>query len=758
MTDERRMPALDGIRAFAVLAVITYHGGVGWMRGGYYGVDAFLVLSGFLITSLLVGEWDRRATISLAGFWARRARRLLPALFLMLTGVAVVAGIWPSVLAAPHLMADTIATVFYAANWHLVAEHASYFGAVNQPSPLLHTWTLAIEEQFYLLWPLIVLAVLGRRSIRRGANRGADRVSRLRRLLVIASVGAVGSAVWMVVLAPTDGSDPSRAYYGSDTRAQGLLVGAAMAVACALRGPVRTRAGARALGAIGVAGAVGAAAMWAWVPETSQLAFHGGFAVVTWCCAAVVLCAARAPRTALARVLALAPLRYLGRISYGMYLWYWPVLLVMNGARTGLHGYPLLVLRLAVVVALAAASYHLVETPIRRGSLSGWRARLAVPGAAAASVGAMLAATTLAPTAALAAPGSGGPSDATVLLASPVAMGSAAASGSGTAPVDGAAPLKQVVSGAPGNDAPTSGSQATGPQATGVPVNTASAVGTAASAPSLGAGATSAGTSRGNAPDRVRVLLVGDSMAGSLGVGLAAVAPKFGAEVVNEGMPGCSLSQDQLNRVLWYTLPPGPPCALGNPAVLLSTWRQWVDATRPDVVVYIARSEVLDQQHGGQWAHLGDSDFNAWVKSRFEAAVPVLSSGGAKVVLLTSPLYDTGEQSSGSPWPEDDPNRVTVDNSIMQAVAAATPAVTVLDAGADLTPDGTYRTQDSGVTLRCPDGVHVTRSGGEWLGARLFPTLVALGRPHAGTPAARSRPPVTQPSAPAWWSKLSCNA
>ena len=723
------MPALDGIRAFAVLAVISYHSGVGWMRGGYYGVDAFLVLSGFLITSLLVGEWDRSASISLSSFWARRARRLLPALFLMIGGVALVAGLWPSVLSAPHVLADTVATVLYTANWHLVVEHASYFGAVNQPSPLLHTWTLAIEEQFYLLWPLVVLAVLGRRR-----NRAA-RSTRLRRLLVVAGVGAVASAVWMVLLAPGDGSDPSRAYYGSDTRAQGLLVGAALAVACALWGPVRTRSGTKTIGAVGVAGAAGAAAMWAWVPETSRLAFHGGFAIVTWCCAAVMLCAARAPRTPVGLVLSLRPLRYLGRISYGMYLWYWPVLLVMNGARTHLHGYPLLAARLVVVVALAAASYHFVETPIRRGALSGWRARLAVPGAATTAVGAMFAATTLAPGAALAAPAAG----------APVVLGGQPAPASGNT---GSVLLSSPISTSDGADPATSDAATPAAAAPAVTPRTAGTGVTHYPAPSGGA--------RGGPP--VRILLVGDSMAGSLGVGLAQVAPTYGAEVVNDGMPGCSVSQDQLNRVLWYTLPPGPPCLLGDPAALLNTWKGWVDATQPDVVVYIARSDLLDQQHGGQWQHVGQSAFDAWVRGRFQAAVPVLSSAGAKVVLLTSPSYDTGEQASGSPWPEDDPARVAADNAIMRAVSAATPGVTVVDAGSLLTPSATYRTEAVGVTLRCPDGVHLTRSGGAWLGSRILPEIVALGRAHSATPVAAARPPVTQPSVPSWWNKLSCNA
>ena len=729
------MPALDGIRAFAVLAVITYHTGVPWMHGGYYGVDVFLVLSGFLITSLLVGEYGKRGSISLSGFWVRRARRLLPALFLMLAGVALVAGMWPAVLSAPHLMADSVATILYVANWHLAWEHASYFAAVNQPSPLLHTWTLAIEEQFYLVWPLVVVAVL-----RWGGT--------LRRLLTLACAGAVASAVWMIALAPTDGSDPSRAYYGSDTRAQGLLVGAALALACAIWGPVRTNAGRRVTGAVGLAGAAGVAAMWAFVPESSGLAFHGGFLLVTLSCAAVVAAAGRVPGSAVGRVLSLAPLRYLGRISYGMYLWYWPVLLVMTGARTGLHGYALLTARLAVVTALASLSFHLVETPVRRGALAGWRGLVAAPAAALGAAGAMLAATALPSlgSAALAG-GSATASSAVSVLAAASSPDDGSAAASSTGSVAGSAAVPAGI--------PSSGASSSAGGGPGIPA-AGSAAPSGATAPNrltsvFGSSAAPAGGSPATGHP-VRILLVGDSMAGSLGVGLADVAPRYGAEVVNDGMPGCSLASGQQDRVLWYTLPPGKPCVADNPEALLSTWRDWVAATNPDVVVYLARTDLLDQQQDGQWQHVGQTTFDAWLGTRLAAAVPVLGSGGAPVVLLTSPLYATGEQSSGDSWPEDDPARVTADNDLIRGV----PGVTVLDAGSLLTPDASYRSSAGGVLLRCSDGVHLTRSGGQWLGARILPDLVALGRSHSSLPVVAGRAAVGS-ATPAWWPKLPCD-
>jgi peptidoglycan/LPS O-acetylase OafA/YrhL len=685
-----RLPALDGVRCFAVLAVIAYHGGVSWMVGGYYGVDAFLVLSGFLITSLLVGEWDRRGSISLRGFWARRARRLFPALLLMLAGVAVVVGAFPGVLSTTHLFSDTVATILYVANWHLAAEHTSYFAAVNAPSPLMHTWTLAIEEQFYVVWPVIVLAVL---KLRR-PGRTPDRRRRLRALLALAGGGAAASAVWMMVLAPTNGADPSRAYYGSDTRAQGLLVGAALAITCGIWGRVRTRTGARVLGALGVLGAAGVGLMWATVQESSFLAFHGGFLLVTLACAAVVAAAARVPASPVGRLLALAPVRYLGRISYGMYLWYWPVQLVMTGGRTHLRGNPLLLARLGVVVAVAALSYHLVETPIRRGALAGWRARLAAPAGALAAAGAVLVATTLGPvaTATASAPG--------MLLTHPAVS---SLSGDATEP---------------GSGAPVAGS---GPGPAGA----------------------------------VRVLLVGDSMAGSLGVGLADQAGRYGAELVNDGMPGCSVSTVGMVKVLWYTLAPGKPCVAGNPQALLGTWKQWVDEYRPDVVVYLARSEVLDQQVDGQWENVTDPAFSTWLAGRFQQAAQVLGSDGARVVLLTTPVYETGEQSNGDPWAEDDPARVAADNAVIRSLDGSD-GVTVLDAGELISPGGRFAAMVGGVPMRCSDGVHLTRSGGQWLASRLLPQLVDLGAAHARS-ASGSRPPLPPAQAPWWWGNLPCN-
>ena len=209
-------PALDGLRAVAVLAVIAYHLGYGWARGGYLGVDTFFVLSGYLITSLLVVEFNGARRIDLRAFWARRARRLLPALLLVLGAVTV----WAALVLRPDqlgsLRGDGLATLFYGANWRFVASGQSYFDVFSAASPLRHAWSLAIEEQFYLVWPLIAFACL---RLARG---------RTRLLGAFCIAGAAGSIVLMASL--YDPADPSRAYYGTDTRAHALLIGALLAV------------------------------------------------------------------------------------------------------------------------------------------------------------------------------------------------------------------------------------------------------------------------------------------------------------------------------------------------------------------------------------------------------------------------------------------------------------------------------------------------------------------------------------------------
>jgi hypothetical protein len=257
----------------------------------------------------------------------------------------------------------------------------------------------------------------------------------------------------------------------------------------------------------------------------------------------------------------------------------------------------------------------------------------------------------------------------------------------------------------------------------------------------------------------VRILLVGDSMAGSLGVGLTAVAGQYGAEILNEGSPGCSLAEADQVKVLWYVNPPGIPCQEGNPSAVIDTYTSLVDQFDPDVVVYLARSDTLDTELDGTWQHLGDPTFDFWAEARYDQAITALSARGAHVVLLTSPYYDSGEMPDGSPWPENDPARVAIDNKLLAASAhQARGKASVFDLGALLSPDGQFQTTVSGVTARCGDGVHLTEAGGELVAAQLLPKLVALGRDHAQLPSSQSRPVLPVVAQPWWYSELPCGS
>ena len=405
----RRFRGLNGIRALSVLAIIAFHSGMSWIPGGYYGVDAFFVLSGFLITALLLAEWGASGGIGLRRFWGRRARRLLPALFLLVAVIGIVMATSPGVFSTPDALKSAFWTVFYGSNWYLIHAGVPYFSLSSQPSPWTHTWSLAIEEQFYLLWPIVLLVVLGigldgvvpsRRDlnpvspVRGGApiDLGRVRRGRLCHLFLLACFGALASAVLMAHLAPRGYN--TRAYYGTDTRAQALLVGAAIAVGITLWGKAAWRPlTIRLASGLAIAGVAGTAVLWATTAETSSFAFRGGFLAASLASGAVVLGCVVAPRSPVVRLLELPPLPQMAEISYGMYLWYWPVLLVTSGRR--LHGgpYELFVFRVVLTVAIAALSYEFVEKPVRYGALRRWRMAAVAPFGAAAALIAVLVST-----------------------------------------------------------------------------------------------------------------------------------------------------------------------------------------------------------------------------------------------------------------------------------------------------------------------------------------------------------------------------
>ena len=356
------MPALDGVRALAVCAVIAYHLGLGWAPGGLLGVGVFFTLSGYLITDLLLAQWDggRRR---LADFWARRARRLLPALYLMLIGVSVwVAVGFPARLT--EVRGQVISALLYVNNWWQISQHVSYFQQFGPPSPLNHLWSLAVEEQFYVVWPGLLLIGVWTVRERRRPIKARPRLAGV--TLALAAVSAIEMAI---LYHPS--VDPSRVYDGSDTRAFGLLFGAALAMmwpSRALTG--RVTAGARWI--IDGLGAVGLTAIFVLVWRTNQYSpflYHGGLVLLSVATVLVVAAGAH-PASRLAPVLGWGPLRWVGVRSYGIYLWHQPIIVLSTPASSHAVAPLRAVAQVAASVLMAALSWRFLEEPIRHGALA----------------------------------------------------------------------------------------------------------------------------------------------------------------------------------------------------------------------------------------------------------------------------------------------------------------------------------------------------------------------------------------------------
>ncbi|MFM1652114.1 acyltransferase family protein [Brevibacillus sp. B_LB10_24] len=352
----RYMAGLDGLRALAVLAVIAYHLNLDLAPGGLLGVGVFFVLSGYLITDLLVAEWTKSRRLDLKDFWLRRFRRLLPALFVMLFAVTL----WLALFTPARLIAlqgDLLSGVLYVSNWWYIFHQVSYFEQFGPPSPFGHLWSLAVEEQFYLLWPLFLYVGL-RFAPKRGPLAG----------LIL--LGAAVSALAMALIYQP-GSDPSRVYYGTDTRAFGLLIGSALALIWPSR-KLSANVSAATRVTLDLAGGAGLMIILLMIWQTNQydpLLYPAGLVMLS-IAAAVVVAVLAHPASLLGRTLGWTPLRWLGVRSYGIYLWHYPVIALTSPVvNTDGIDVPRAILQLAASIGLAALSWRFVEDPIRRGAL-----------------------------------------------------------------------------------------------------------------------------------------------------------------------------------------------------------------------------------------------------------------------------------------------------------------------------------------------------------------------------------------------------
>lgn len=641
-------PALDGLRGLAVTAVLLYHLGQAnsldrlqdVSAGGFLGVSAFLTLSGFLITSLLILEFESIGHISLGGFWSRRFRRLLPASLLTLGLVGILTPLIGTENQLRQLPGEIWSALGYVANWHFVLTGSDYAATFNgAPSPLKHFWSLAVEEQSYFLLPFVVAI-----AMRFGGHR--------RRVVGTAfAVIALGSTALMIVLG--GGEYTNRVYMGTDTRIGELAIGGLLAVFVAGRTRARTTPG-HLLSVVGGPLAF-LAILFAWATTDLQedWLYRGGYALHA-VAVAVIIWSVLQPDTPLHRALAWRPFTEIGRISYGIYLFHWPVVWWLTASRLHVPAAVAALIQVAVTVALAEASYRLLEHPIRsRRWIVGWQ-RAVVPAGTVVAV-AVLAAFLPAP-------------DKSRIVALDASK-------------EAVIPTTQV----PSDDA-------------------------AASLPP------------------VRVMVVGDSFALSVGLGLenwAKSEAKIGT--LNTGLVGCGFGRGGENRGIGLERPWPEDCATREQRLL-----DQMAVFQPDVVLCAGGMwDVTDRRLEGSttWTHIGEPDYDAYLLGEFQHMTDVLGSTGATVVWATAPEFDpqyNPQTYMGKPpYSEARAGRSDRYNEVLREAMSTRPDAHVIDLAAwmDEYPGGEFAPD-----LRI-DGVHFTEESTDLVAEEfLGPELVQIGR------------------------------
>ncbi|WP_214820847.1 MULTISPECIES: acyltransferase family protein [unclassified Exiguobacterium] len=374
------MPGLDGLRTFAVLAVILYHLNVPYISGGFLGVDVFFVLSGYLITGILIREWTKTGTIDLKKFYIARFRRLLPALILMLSLVMTYVTLFDRSL-LDTVRQDSLAALAYVNNWWYIFHEVSYFESFGKPSPLQNLWSLSIEEQFYAVWPLILLVGLAFRK----------------RLLQLVAALLLVSATWMAFRYVPE-ADPSRVYYGTDTRLFGLLMGAMLAFGWRpdTFKQVIPNIGRHILNVAGTISLIVIVGIIARVNAYDAFLYYGGFLLVAFL-SAILIAAVAHPATIWSRLFGSVWIRVIGTRTYGIYLWHYPVIILTTPLeRLGTFSPLLAVGQVALTLLIAELSYRFIETPIRRnGFIASFRQLVSTPTHPSARFAATACATAL---------------------------------------------------------------------------------------------------------------------------------------------------------------------------------------------------------------------------------------------------------------------------------------------------------------------------------------------------------------------------
>jgi len=694
----RYEPSLDGLRALALLAIIAYHFNYSWARGAYLSVDLFFILSGFLITTLLIMEWRRTGEIALRVFWSRRARRLLPALLVLLVAVAIFTRVVVSPWNRASIRGDGLASLFYVANWRFIADKQGYFELFSAASPLRHMWTLAIEEQFYLVWPVVVFVVMR-------AGRGS--------LRVLAAVCGVGVIVSVAVMATAyRPGDPLRAYYGTDARAHTILMGALLAIALATWIP--SAAAKRRLRVTGLAAFAVMLFAWHVATGTSSRYYHGG-SVAYAALACLVIAGALQPG-ALRSLLSSRPLAWIGRLSYGLYLFHWPIIVWLVPTRVHLHGLTLDALRLALTFSAATASYYLIELPVReRRALRLVRRRVALrprdrPGRrnvarwlALPAVGATLAAVLASSTGATAAPsyltGSKTPSFSFPKSPkTPTERAPIVTPPSDTFPWSYGDPL---FCGTPR------------PSETREAVDEVRRLGT----PRLPAPASG-----------LRILILGDSTACSLYPGLKAVGDEVGADVAQAAVFGCGIASGHITTTRGEQITPHTERC---PTMVDEAQVPAVAEMRPDVVVWMSLWEKSDVvADDGRVLVSGTPAGDAEMMRRMDATLARITKYGARVVLVTiaAPAPNDADGTTNTSNAVDDASYARLHSIDTRFAERHRDTVTVVDLADQICPNGPPCPEDvDGLRMR-PDGRHFTPAAAAIEAQWLLPQVVTAVR------------------------------
>ncbi|MEM7141459.1 MAG: acyltransferase family protein [Actinomycetota bacterium] len=670
------IPALDGMRGFwVVFGPLLYHarpesvvGGPDILPGGILGVDMFFVLSSYLITGIALNEIESTDRIDLVAYAGRRVRRLFPALFALIIFLAIYLALSDPEL-VPRWTGAMVSALLYVANWYEIGSGVDYFEQWNNPSPLKHVWSFSIEEQFYLFAPLFIIALHKRFP------------TRFREALLITSIAGALLSAWWMARVHVDADTISRAYYGTDTRAQAFFVGIAMAVMVRMWGPVRKALNSQLVAVL----AYPATAWFFWavmnVSERDEWMFERGGFFLAAIMSAIILhgLSQPAPWSPLHRIFESRPFIYVGRISYGLYLYHWPVYLLVTRERaqrwTGIEdpsGYVLLSIHLVITFAIAIASFHLLEKPFtqRRFPISGVKldvrnGTLAGAVAVIAILGGLLWAN------------SDRPNDVEqVVIQVPVAV-----DGSGDAVVDF------------GEDDIAGADQ-------GAAIDSDEVV-----------AAVDDGTTR--------VLVVGDSVMAQIGWALHFWGEDNGGEVVvlNESHLGCGVVRYGDKRVNETDEGPvGDVCSNWNVPVApqdvtddsIVSWPSAIDLFQPDIVLaHVSSWDVADRIVPGvvdDWTSIGDEAYDDYVLAEYTEATEVLASSGADVYWMMSPYLNRGLLPANHVDRVDGINAIVTD--AIDTVVAGGGSVTQIDYPGWIGPVGDSR--DAGLR---DDGVHLTQEG-----------------------------------------------